>query len=216
VASPTAIASAPPEPPSPITETTIGTRSPAISKRFLPEGEQRDRELLRQPHEPQRLAVALGARHAEVAQDLLVGVAALLVTHHHDALPVEPRQPAHDGRVVREGAVAVHLLEIRAHGLDVVEGVGALRVARDLGDLPGGELAVDVLGELAALLRQPLDLLRDVDGAVVLDEAQLLDLLLEFRDGLFEVEEGGLHEGRAGDGVGNDSRGADAGGGREG
>jgi hypothetical protein len=54
-------------------------------------------------------------------------------------------------------------------------------------------LAVDVLGELAALLRQPLDLLRDVDGAIVLDEAQLLDLLLELRDWLLEIQEAGFH-----------------------
>jgi hypothetical protein len=66
-------------------------------------------------------------------------------------------------------------------------------MARDLRDLPGRELRVDVLGELAALLGQPLDLLRDVDRAVVLDEAQLLDLLLELRDRLLEIQEAGFH-----------------------
>ena len=45
----------------------------------IDEGEQRQTELLGQLHQPQRLAIALGPRHAEVAVDLLLGVAALLM-----------------------------------------------------------------------------------------------------------------------------------------
>ena len=165
----------------------------ALGAGRVDEGEDRDRELLREPHQAQRLAVALGPRHAEVAEDLVVGVAPLLVADHHHALAVEACEAADDRGVVGERAVAVHLLEIRADGLHVVERIGALRMAGDLGDLPGVELAVDLLGELAALLRQALDLLRDVDRGVVLHEAQLLDLLLELGDGLLEIQEGGLH-----------------------
>ena len=43
------------------------------------EGEERQLELLGELHQAQRLAIALGARHAEVAQRALLGVAALLV-----------------------------------------------------------------------------------------------------------------------------------------
>src|SRR5258706_6756274 len=66
-------------------------------------------------------------------------------------------------------------------------------MARNLRDLPRGELGVDLLGELAALLRQALDLLRDVHRGVVLHETQLLDLLLELRNGLLEFQEARLH-----------------------
>ena len=110
------------------------------------------RELLGELHQAQRLAVALGLGHAEVARDLLLGVAALLVADHHAGLAVEARQPADDRSVVGEGAVAVQLLEIGEQALDVVERVRALRMARDLRDLPRRELAVDVLGERLALL----------------------------------------------------------------
>src|SRR4029453_12382711 len=50
-------------------------------------------ELLRHVHQPERLAIALGVRHPEVARDLLARVAALLVADHHDALLLEAREP---------------------------------------------------------------------------------------------------------------------------
>src|ERR1044071_7119424 len=66
-------------------------------------------------------------------------------------------------------------------------------MARDLRYLPRRELAVDVLGERLAALGEALDFLGDVGGRVVLREAQLLDAVLKLRDGLLELEEGGLH-----------------------
>jgi hypothetical protein len=93
------------------------------------------------PHQPQRLAVALGPRHAEIAVDLFLGVAPLLVANDHHRLAVEARQPADDGMVVGKGAIAVQFLEIGEDVLDVVERVGPLRMARHLGDLPGVSLA---------------------------------------------------------------------------
>jgi hypothetical protein len=69
-------------------------------------------------------------------------------------------------------------------------------VAGDLGDLPGRQLGVDVLGELQALLVQPLDLFGDVDRRFVLHVAQFFDLRLEFSDRLFEFQEMSLAHGR--------------------
>jgi hypothetical protein len=63
----------------------------------------------------------------------------------------------------------------------------------DLRDLPGGELGVDLLGELLALLREPRDLVRDVDRRVLVYVAQLVDLLLQLGDRLLEIEEGLLN-----------------------
>jgi hypothetical protein len=88
-------------------------------------------------HQAQRLAVALGPAHAEVARRALLGVAALLVAQHHAGLAVEARQPAHDGQVVGKVAVAVQFLEVGEDLVDVVQRVGPLRVARDLRHLPG-------------------------------------------------------------------------------
>jgi hypothetical protein len=59
--------------------------------------------------------------------------------------------------------VAVQLDEVGEDFVDVVQRVGPLGVARDLGDLPGRQVAVDVLGELLALLAELVDLFRDVD-----------------------------------------------------
>ena len=157
------------------------------------EREERQAELLGELHEAQRLAVALGTRHAEVAVDLFLGVAALLVADHHARLAVEAGEPADDRGVVRVGAVAVQLAEVAEHAGDVVERVGPLRMPRHLGDLPRGELAVDLLRELLALLGEPRDLVGDVDRGVLVHEAQLVDLLLQLGDRLFEFEKGLLH-----------------------
>ena len=54
-----------------------------IGARRVDEREHRQAELLGQLHQAQRLAVALGPRHAEVARRALLGVAALLVAEHH-------------------------------------------------------------------------------------------------------------------------------------
>ena len=80
-------------------------------------------ELLGELHQPERLAVALGVRHAEVALQVLLGVAALLVADHHHRLAVEPRPAADDGGVVAVEPVAVQLDEVGEDGAEVVEGV---------------------------------------------------------------------------------------------
>jgi len=63
----------------------------------------------------------------------------------------------------------------------------------DLRNLPRREVRVQIFGELLALLGQPLDLFRNIDGRIVLHEAQFFDLCFEFSDRLFEIQKGGLH-----------------------
>ena len=152
------------------------------------EGEDRQAELLGRLHETQGLAVALGARHAEVAQRALLGVAALLVADDHAGHAIEARQPAHDGLVVGKVPVPVHLDEVGEAVAHIVQRVGALGMARDLGDLPGREVAVDVLGQLQALFAELLDLFRDVDCAFGLHVAQFLDFGFELGDGLLKIQ----------------------------
>ena len=104
----------------------------------IEEGDDRPAELGRQLHGAQGLAVALRLRHAEIAVELLFGVAAFLLADQHDGLAVEPAHAADDGRIVAEKAVAVDLLKVGQDALNVVERVRPLGMARVLDSLPGG------------------------------------------------------------------------------
>jgi hypothetical protein len=108
---------------------------------------------------------------------------------HHAGLAVEAGQATHDAQVVRKVAVAVQFLEMGEDVAHIVQRVGPVRVAGNLGDLPGCEVAVDVLGELLALVGQLFDLGRDVNRRLGLHIAQLFDLAFELGDRLFEIEE---------------------------
>ncbi len=135
--------------------------------------------------------------------DLLLGIAAFLMPDHHARHAVEPRHAADDGGVVAVAAVAVQLVKVGEDSSDVVERVRALRMPRDLRDLPRRELAVDVLGELLALLGEPGDLIGDVDRGILVHVAKLLDLGLQLGDRLLEIEEGLFHGfGKVGAGAG--------------
>ena len=107
----------------------------------------------------------------------------------HERALVDARQPADDGAVVRVHAVTVQFVELAADGVDVIKRVGPVRVARELGDLPGRETGEDAHRELPALGLQPADLVLDVDFAVRSHVPELLDLRFELGDRLFEVEE---------------------------
>ena len=129
------MASAPPEPPSPVITVTIGVRSRVMSAteraidsamprssdsapdgRNVDERDDREAEALGELHDPDRLAIALRVRHPEVAPDVLVGVGPLLLTDDRDHAAVEPGQAGHDRGVVAEQPVAVELDEVLGHG----------------------------------------------------------------------------------------------------
>jgi len=96
---------------------------------------------------------------------------------------------ADDGAIVRVHTVAMQLAELAADGIHVVERVGAVRMARELRDLPGSEVGEDARGQLTALRLQTRDLVLDVDLGVRGHVPQLLDLRFELGDRLFEIEE---------------------------
>ena len=109
-------------------------------------GEHGHAEFFGKVHQAQGFAVAFGAGHAKIAVQFFFGVAPFLMPNHHHAVPIEAGNAADNGVVVGIMAVAVQLLEIGAQRVDVVLGVGALRMARDLRDLRGGELGEDGFG----------------------------------------------------------------------
>ena len=175
----TAMASAPPEPPSPMTTLTTGTVKPAhhlevdrdglrlpallgadarVGARGVHEGEHRAPEAVGQLHQAARLAVALGPRHPEVADHVLLGVPALLVAEQHHRPAVQPRPAPDDRRVLAEGAVAGELEEVGEEQLDVVQEVGPLGMPRELRHLPARQVAEDLRLEPPGLLLQLLDL----------------------------------------------------------
>jgi hypothetical protein len=110
------------------------------------------------------------------------------VPDHHHRLPVEPRPPGDDRAVVAEEAVAVELDEVGEGEPEVVEGEGAPARARDLHALQRGEVAVDLEAQVGELLLERDDLRLHVDLAVAGEPPELVDLLLELRDGLLEIE----------------------------
>src|SRR5690348_1385673 len=112
-----------------------------ISAGGVDEGEHGQAEAFGHLHQAQRLAVAFRTRHAEVAADLRLDVAALLVTDHHHRPPDHAREAADDRRVVGIHAIARELVEFIANHGQVVAGVGAPRMPRQLRDLPWRQVA---------------------------------------------------------------------------
>src|SRR5438552_2708827 len=131
--------------------------------------------------------------HAKVSEDLLLGIASLLMADHDHRLAVETGKTSDDRRVVRKRAVAVQFLEIGKQRGGVIERVRTLRMPSHLSDLPRRELSIDLSGERGALFLQALDFLRDVSRRVVLREAQLLDFRLQLGDRLLEIEKRRFH-----------------------
>jgi hypothetical protein len=115
------------------------------------------------------------------------------VADHHHAAAIDARQAADDGGVVGECAVAGEFVEFVADQPQGIERVRPRRMAGELRDLPLGEVAEDLAGACPQLFLEPVDFLVDVDRRPVTGVAQLLDLGFQFGDGLFEIEEIGIH-----------------------
>ena len=116
---------------------------------------------------------------------------------HHHRLIIEAGHAADDRRIVGKRTVAVQFLKTAEQALNVIERVGALRVTRDLGDLPRRKFGVDILGQRLAFFLQPRDLFGNVKGRIVLHEAKFVDFRLKFGDRLFEFEKCRFHAGIA-------------------
>ncbi len=152
------------------------------------QGQHRQPEPIGEAHQPDRLPVALGPRHAEIVPDPLVRVGALLGADHHDRAPAEAADPGQDRLIVGEGAVAGQGRKILDQLGDVVLDVRPVRMARDLGLLPGIELAVGLRQELGGAALEAGDLVGQIELGAARQMAQLLDLALELGDRLFEIE----------------------------
>ena len=85
--------------------------------RGVDQRDDRQVEAVGELHQPHRLAVALGPRHAEIVLDAAVGVGALFLADDADRAAAEPAEAADDRLVLAEGAVAGERREIGDQGL---------------------------------------------------------------------------------------------------
>ena len=94
-----------------------------------------------------------------------------MANDHHRAA-VQPRQSADDGMVVAVVAVAVQFAVVGEGFFDVVQGVGALRVPRQLGNLPVVEAGEDAFGQGFGLVLQAGDFVAEIDFGLAAELAQ--------------------------------------------
>ena len=144
-------------------------------------------------HEPPRLAITFRPRHAEVVLDLGARAAAFLMADDHYRTAADLREPADDRLVVGVKAVAVQLVEIGHDVIDVVERIGTQGMARNLADLPGRQVGINLFCQAQAFLPQRLDFLVDIEFVVAADKAQFADLVFKFSDRLFKFQKIGIH-----------------------
>jgi hypothetical protein len=65
----------------------------------------------------------------------------------------------------------MQFLEVWCDQLQIIGGIRAHRVARNLGNLPGTKFREDALGERLALSLQPRDLLANINVRIVTDKS---------------------------------------------
>ncbi len=117
--------------------------------RRVDQGQHRQFETRRRFQQTLGLAIAFGARHAEVAPGTLTGITTFLMTNHHQRAAINPRQATNQRRIVSKGTVAMQFDKIGHQMFDVIQGVRALRMARHLRHLPGTQLAENRARQLA-------------------------------------------------------------------
>jgi len=166
---------------------------PWIGARRVNEGHHGQTEFFCQFHQAQSLAIAFRTRHAEVAVNLVFGIAPLLVPDHHHRLAVETGKATDNRMIVRKSPVAVQLFKVGKNQRQVIKRIRALRMPCHLRNLPGRQLGVDILGQLSAFFLQAIYVVGNINRGIILNKAQLFDLGFKVGNGLFEVEETCFH-----------------------
>ena len=112
----------------------------------------------------------------------------------HHRLIVQTGNATDNRRIVGEMPITVQFIELGEDVLDVIQGVRALRMARQTGDLPAAEVTENAFGQRRAFVLQTGNFVADVQRIVVTDQAQLFDLGLQVGDWLFEIEKIRVHK----------------------
>jgi len=111
---------------------------------------------------------------------------------HHRTI-IQACYATDDRRVVSKVTITVQFVELTEQLFDVVQGIGAARVAGQLGNLPAAQVAEDTGRQAATLVLQAGNLVADVQRIVATHQAQLFDLGLQVGDRLFEIEKIRVH-----------------------
>ncbi len=151
--------------------------------------DHRQAKPMRQIHQPHSLAVPFGPRHAEITFNARFGIIALFLANHHHRQIVKPRQPAHHGVVIGKASIPCQQGEFFEQRFDIIFGMGAVRMARDLAFLPRGQGFIHILQHHARLAIQPFGFFGNIHRRVgPRHRAQLFGLAFDFRQGLFKLE----------------------------
>ena len=100
-------------------------------------------KFFRNPHDAQRLAIALGMWRAEVSMHALLHVAAFLRADNKHFIAVKAGHSANNGRIVSKGAITVDFTPVRKETVNVVECLGTLWMPRQFSLLPRGGVSGD-------------------------------------------------------------------------
>ena len=155
-----------------------------VGARCVDEADDRKGEFLRHAHEAEGLAVPLGVGAAEIPEDILLHVTALLLADDHAPMASDGSETRWHRLVVTEEPVAVQFHEVPHDGGDIIKEVRACRMARDLNPLPGTEIAVE--GPSLFFQVFPRRLEQGVLGAALF--GQFGNALLQFGYGKFKVK----------------------------
>ena len=147
-------------------------------------------EFLRQLHQAQGLAVAFRIGHTEVAVLAHLGIDPLLLADEHHRAAVDLAEATHHGLIVLHRTVTVQFNEaVVGQDLDVLQGVGPVRMTAHLYAFPRRKPVIDGLARFGQLLLQVLQRGFHVHGTLRGHLLQLLDLLDHMLDRLLELQE---------------------------
>ena len=147
-------------------------------------------KFVRKPHQAQRLAITFGMGGTKIAQDVFLRVAALLRADDDDVVSTQPGKTADHRAILGEQPVAVEFVKICKRVFDVVQRIGPFGVPGKLDTLPGGEVQKNLSAGLLQFAFDDLDFLFETDaqGVLVGMQTKLIQLVLQFRNRLFEIK----------------------------
>ncbi len=163
---------------------------PGIGARGVDERDDGQTEFVRQFHQAQGFAIAFGHGGAEVAFDVLLGVAPFLRADEEDLLVAQFGQAAYQGRVIGEEAIPMQFQEIGKDQGGVIEDERPFGMAGDLDAVPRAEIGEDLAPGFLDLLLQGGDFLvkADARGACFRVFLEVFQLALQLQDRPLEIK----------------------------
>ena len=132
-------------------------------------------------------------RAAEVALDVFLHVAPLLVRHHHAANAVERCQTAGHRTVIAEKPIAMQFNEIAEAQPQIIQGVRSLWMTRDFHTIPRTQIGVNLLFGRGQVRGDPPHFGVEIDRLAVQVPLEIVQLLFEFEDRLLKIQGRDVH-----------------------